>query len=161
MKRNWAACQGLLTYDCSKRKKNGGKKQEFKKRETDKSRLLGGGSIEKEKKIYLMSRYRAEILCIFFNTKHFRSVLYWCYFAFTVFKVNLVMKLQRKEHKSSQSTAHRKKAQCNKYASIMFKWTQPLHSTINNLLKGRDGVNWYGVTIPELCLWNLTPKRQE
>lgn len=50
----------------------------------------------KRVKIYLMSRYRAEILCIFFNTKHFRGVLYCCYFALNVFKVSLVLKLQRK-----------------------------------------------------------------
>lgn len=56
-----------------------------------------------------MSRYRAEILCIFFNTKHFRGVLYCCYFALNVFKVNLVLKLQRKEHKGNQGTAHREK----------------------------------------------------
>lgn len=110
-----------------------------------------------------MSRYRAEILCIFFNTKHFRGVLYCCYFALNVFKVNLVLKLQRKKHKGSQSTAHRKKkkVQGNKYASIMFRWTQPMHLIINNLLTEWDGINWYSLTVPELCLWVLTHKRQK
>lgn len=47
-------------------------------------------------KIYILwRRYRAEILCILFNTKHFRGVVYSRHFALYVFKVNLVLKLQR------------------------------------------------------------------
>lgn len=47
----------------------------------------------------MSSRYRAEILCIFFNTKHFRGVLYCTDFALCVFKVCLVLILQREEQK--------------------------------------------------------------
>lgn len=76
-----------------------GEKTRIEKRENVKSKLLEKKHI-KIVKIYLMSRYRAEILCIFFNTKHFRGVLYCCYFALNVFKVSLVLKLQRKSTKA-------------------------------------------------------------
>lgn len=53
--------------------------------------------------IYILwRRYRAEILCILFNTKHFRGVVYSGHFALYVFKVNLVLKLQR-ETKTQKS----------------------------------------------------------
>lgn len=53
------------------------------------------------KKYILWSRYQAEILCILFNTEHFRSVLYSRHFALYVFKVNLVLKLQGEKQKCS------------------------------------------------------------
>lgn len=49
----------------------------------------------------LLSRYQAEILCILFNTKHFRSVLYSRHFALYVFKVSLVVMLQGEKQKCS------------------------------------------------------------
>lgn len=60
--------------------------------------------------IYILwRRYRAEILGILFNSKHFGGVVYSRHFALYVFKVKLVLKLQRetkKKHKSVVKDVH-------------------------------------------------------
>ena len=47
-----------------------------------------------------VGRYRAEILCILFNAKYFRGVLYGQHFSLYAFKVCLVLKLKEEDKKA-------------------------------------------------------------
>ena len=47
-----------------------------------------------------VGRYRAEILCILFNTEHFRGVLYGQHFSLYDFMVCLVLKLEEEDKKA-------------------------------------------------------------